>query len=413
MLRKCYLAVLLTLPLLAWGCGSGSSENPDAGDGNQCVPEQEVCNGRDDDCDDLIDEDLDTDFDNDGHYSLDSCSSPHDDCDDHDPGVYPGRSEDCDGKDNDCDGSTDEGCECTVGPPPETRECGSDVGECHKGTQTCQADGTFGPCEGSQEPVDEVCDGKDNDCDDETDNVTTPQPCDLAVGVCADATRNDCQPCDAASYGANYEIEETRCDGLDNDCDGHTDEDLAGDTHEPNDICGEGDLGNLDEAADSNDYRTEEATMYAWELGAPVADSDWFKIDLLEADHTLDCAVSGGIGAPQCFQLVLRLELPAGMDHTQWQFCVVDGMSGSCTDFGDPNYTYCTEDGDWESLSNSYRMTLQWLGACGSDDGGDMYLLVRPVAPQVISECDPYRLQMQFWYLGTDDLDNPTPGFCE
>src|SRR5262245_26986482 len=49
------------------------------------------------------------------------------------------------------------------GGPPDTEG----VGECHAGTQECNADGSgYGPCTGSVEPTAEACgDGLDNDCD--------------------------------------------------------------------------------------------------------------------------------------------------------------------------------------------------------------------------------------------------------
>ncbi len=47
--------------------------------------------------------------------------------------------------------------------PSPTRPCGSDVGECKPGVETCNG-GVWGPCTGAVGPTPEVCDGKDNDC---------------------------------------------------------------------------------------------------------------------------------------------------------------------------------------------------------------------------------------------------------
>ena len=75
-----------------------------------CVPTgNEICDGVDNNCNGLIDEELSTDADSDGHYTYGSCLTPNDDCDDLDADNFPGNTEVCDGFDNNCDGQIDEG----------------------------------------------------------------------------------------------------------------------------------------------------------------------------------------------------------------------------------------------------------------------------------------------------------------
>ncbi len=122
-----------------------------------------------------------------------------------------------DNLDNDCDGIIDNGCggECQ---PGETQECGTGVGACTFGTQSCGTDGTWGDCLGGVQPVAEVCDGVDNNCDGQVDESLT-QSCETACGagteVCVNGEWQNCtaqQPTDEV------------CDGVDNDCNGTIDD---------------------------------------------------------------------------------------------------------------------------------------------------------------------------------------------
>lgn len=130
---------------------------------------------------------------------------------------------------------------CVTGTPQVTecepnaeRPCGDfDKGECRKGVQRCGQDGKWDTvCAGEVRPTLESCNGLDDDCDGLPDDQIAPAACALTAGVCAGRTQaclpnRPSQVCDASTYGSDYELTETRCDNQDNDCDGQTDEDLT------------------------------------------------------------------------------------------------------------------------------------------------------------------------------------------
>jgi len=84
--------------------------------------------------------------------------------------------ETCNGRDDDCDGQTDEG----EGDDPLTGTCYSGppgtrgVGLCAAGTRTCDQ-GQWTACDGEAVPAAEECDGADNDCDGVTDEEIAPR----------------------------------------------------------------------------------------------------------------------------------------------------------------------------------------------------------------------------------------------
>jgi hypothetical protein len=171
-----------------------NDDDCDDADSAEYPSADEVCDGDDDDCDGITDEsdavdaptwyyDADKDTHGDPTKLLVSCSAPRTyvsvstDCDDTDSGVYPGASEYCDAEDDDCDGTIDE-----------------------------------------DEAVDAKTWYEDGDSDGYGDDAVTDVQCYQPTGFVSSST--DCDDAVATAYPGAAET----CNGIDDDCDGSTDE---------------------------------------------------------------------------------------------------------------------------------------------------------------------------------------------
>jgi len=214
----------------------------------------EICDGKDNDCNGQIDEGVTNTFyadaDGDGYgnaaISVQACTPPagyvadNTDCDDTNSNIHPDAAEICDSKDNNCNGQIDEGVTSTFYADAD----GDGYGNAAINVQACSAPAGYVAsnidCDDTNSNIHpgaaEICDGKDNNCNGQTDEGVTStfyadadgdgygnaaisvQACSAPAGYVASNT--DCDDTNSNIHPGAAEI----CDGKDNNCNGQTDE---------------------------------------------------------------------------------------------------------------------------------------------------------------------------------------------
>ncbi len=351
------------------------------------------------------------DADGDGYYTSGGLS----DCDDADPAIHPGVTEDCDGVDQDCDGTIDDGaattyyadvdgdgygsatvtlaaCELPTGYVTNGLDCddtsalarpggaeviGSGIDEDCDGTETCRADADRDG-HGTTATVASV----DADCTDPGEAITT----------------TDCDDTDAAvSPGATEVIG----DGTDQDCDGAEScfADADGDDHGSATTISAGDLDCADdgEATVSDDCDDADATVFtgADEVVADGvdqdcdggercyvdADGDTFGTDTTHGSIDLDCADAAEAAvAGDCDDASLAI-------HPGAEEVTANGVDEDC-DGGDACYADADGDGNG-SATIIAATTLACDGpgeATGADDCDDTEASAHPGGTEVTGD---------------------------
>lgn len=225
----------------------------------------EICNGKDDDCNGVVDDDgaggctpFFADVDQDGWGTEDSTlctcvgSAPYTaiksgDCDDGDAQIHPGHAEVCNGKDDDCDAQIDEGT--AVGCTPYYKDADLDgYGISAQLICLCAPLDTYsatvgGDCDDKQPTIHpnatETCNGQDDNCNQKVDEPGALGCTEYykdsdqdgfgqseKVCLCGSVSpysvliSGDCNDGNPAQNPLADEV----CNGVDDDCDGALDE---------------------------------------------------------------------------------------------------------------------------------------------------------------------------------------------
>jgi hypothetical protein len=332
-----------------------------ASNGCECEPTNggvETCDGRDNNCNGVVDEgfDFQNDIDNCGacnhrcFYPFAKASCVMGTCQqgacldgfyDRDPNI-PGCEtactktnngvEICDGLDNDCNGLVDDNVQ------PATITCKS-LGVCAGTTPTCMGQSGWvckytSPSYQDVEDASKGCDGLDNDCDGKVDEAfQIGQACTVGTGPCAGTGVWACnaQKTDHTCVGSMKTPGVEVCNGKDDDCDGEVDELDS--------------LSNMT-ADDRVVYvQAQNVTMFVYEAT---------RYDATATDHGFDstrrpCSIPG----KQPWTNVTKEEAEAacekiGKPGDGWRLCTVAEWFDVCNGSGNTTFPY----------GNAYNGTL-------------------------------------------------------
>ena len=364
------------------GDGFISQEDCNDRDASIFPSAQEICDGVDNNCDDEIDEGVKTEFyadvDGDGfgtdNLTVYACEAPEGfvqtgtDCDDASDHSYPGAEELCDGLDNNCDEEIDEGLLQDFFLDADGDGFGDEnsiVAACDISLGISSVSGDCNDEDPLQNPLAmEVCDGIDNNCDEEIDEgllndfyldededgYGSEQQV-ISSCVVPEGYVSQAGDCDDIESFANPSIAEV-CDGIDNNCDGSVDESSA--------------LDALEYYTDADGDQFGSGTMI---LGCFVPSG--------HSVLTGDCDDQNSLVHPS------MVEICDGVDND------CDGLSDDATAV-DPVIWYGDGDGDGYGFAGDVQSSCQQPLGYVSDntDCNDVDELISPAAQEVCDGVD-------------------------
>ncbi len=307
-------------------------------------------------------------------YDLDHDGYASDvDCNDNDWAIHPEAEELCDGKDNDCDASIDEGWDADGdGFLPVECEGGDDCDDANAAVNPGADDVPY-------DGIDQDCDGVDNlDADGDGFNA-------IEVGG------NDCDDTQASVYPG---AEEVAKDGIDQDCDGVDLLDGDGDGFDDQDFggtdCNDSDAtifpdawewmnDGVDSDCDGTDGREVDMTEAEVVFSGASASNDYLGFSIVQCDFDADGIDDLALSAPLSAGALGRVGIFLGASAESWNTAgslddadiiitgadVAFGMGLACGDIdGDGLVDLVAGSGEYYAYGADFTMSV-WYGASG------------------------------------------------